>query len=91
MNPVAPRENKIRAARRRARLTKPQLAEASGLAYGTICRLEAGNDSRPNIETLSKLADALGVPPCVLLPDPETVTAPRNNRGRRRSTNRPRR
>ncbi len=81
---MAPRENKIRAARRRARLTRLQLAEASGLAYGTICRLEASNNSRPNLETLSKLADALQVPPCVLLPDPETLTAPRSNRGRRR-------
>lgn len=81
---MAPRENKIRAARRRAGLTKLQLAEASGLAYGTVCRLEASNDSRPSIETLSKLAEALGVPPCVLLPDPETLAAPRSNRGRRR-------
>jgi len=88
---VAPRENKIRAARRRARLTRRQLAEASGLAYGTICRLEASDDSRPNIHTLLKLAEALGAPPCVLLPDPETVTAPRGNRIRRRSTNHPRR
>jgi transcriptional regulator with XRE-family HTH domain len=88
---VAPRENKIRAARRQARLTRLQLAEASGLAYGTICRLEASNDSRPNIESLWKLAEALQVPPCVLFPDPEMVTEPRNNRGRRRSTNRPHR
>ena len=88
---MAPRENKIRAARRRARLTRLQLAEASGLAYGTVCRLEASNDSRPNIHTLSKLAEALGVPPCVLLPDPETLAASRSNRGRGRSTNRPRR
>ena len=89
---MAPRdENRIRAARKRAGLTRLQLAEASGLAYGTVCRLEAGNDSRPNIHTLTKLAEALGVPPCVLLSDPETSTKPRGNRGRGRSTNRPRR
>jgi transcriptional regulator with XRE-family HTH domain len=87
---VAPRETKIRAARKRAGLTRLQLAEASGLAYGTVCRLEAGNDSRPNIHTLSKLAEALGVAPCLLLPDPEPVAAARGNRGRGRSTNRPR-
>ncbi len=88
---MAPRENKIRAARKRAGLTRLQLAEASGLAYGTVCRLEASNDSRPNIHTLSRIAEALGVPSCVLLPDPETVTVPRSNRGRGRSTNHPRR
>ena len=89
---MAPRdENRIRAARKRAGLTRLQLAEASGLAYGTVCRLEAGNDSRPNTDSLSKLAEALGVPPRVLLPDPETFTTPRSNRGRGRSTNRPRR
>ena len=88
---MAQRENKIGAARRRARLTRLQLAEASGLAYGTVCRLEASNDSRPNMDTLSKLAEALGVPPCVLLPEPEAVTVPRSNRGRGQSTNHPRR
>ena len=77
-------ENRIRAARKRAGLTRLQLAEASGLAYGTVCRLEASNASRPNMDSLSKLAKALGVPPCVLLPDPETLAAPRSNRGRRR-------
>ena len=89
---MAPRdENRIRAARKRAGLTRLQLAEASGLAYGTVCRLEAGNDSRPNMDSLWKLAEALGVPPCVLLPDPETVTAPRGDRDRERSTNPPHR
>ena len=89
---MAPRDdNRIRAARKRAGLTRLQLAEASGLAYGTVCRLEAGNDSRPNMDSLSKLSEALGVPPCVLLPDLETFTKPRGNRGRGRSTNRPRR
>ena len=89
---MAPRdENRIMAARKRAGLTRLQLAEASGLAYGTVCRLEAGNDSRPNMGSLSKLAEALGVPPRVLLPDPETFTKPLSNRGRGRSTNRPRR
>lgn len=89
---MAPRdENRIRAARKRAGLTRLQLAEASGLAYGTVCRLEAGNDSRPNMDSLSKLAEALGVPPRALLPDPEAFTTPRGNRGRGRSTNRPRR
>jgi transcriptional regulator with XRE-family HTH domain len=79
---VAPRENKIRAARKRVGLTRLQLAEASGLAYGTVCRLEASNDSRPNIHTLTRLAEALGLPPCMLLPDSEPVTAPRSDRGR---------
>jgi transcriptional regulator with XRE-family HTH domain len=67
---MVPENRKIRSARRRARLTQRQLAAASGVASGTISRLESKGD-RPNIHTLSKLSEALQVPPSVLLPDEE--------------------
>lgn len=50
----------LRDCRARQRLTQEQLAERSGLSYKFIGEIERGRGN-PTVETLSRLADALGV------------------------------
>jgi transcriptional regulator with XRE-family HTH domain len=50
----------LRAARERQRLTQEQLAERSGLSYKFIGEVERGSGN-PTIETIDRLAEALGV------------------------------
>lgn len=49
----------IRALRRKKKMTQDQLAEACGVTVGTIARIET-NANVPSIETLVKIAKALG-------------------------------
>jgi transcriptional regulator with XRE-family HTH domain len=58
---------KLSAARRNAELTQEDLAELSGLHRTQIGHLEAGK-SLPFLDTLLKLAGALGVEAAELLP-----------------------
>ncbi|TSD93468.1 helix-turn-helix transcriptional regulator [Gordonia rubripertincta] len=51
----------LRAARRAANLTQPELAEQSGVGVRTISLLETGRHSNVRAGTLSKLARALGI------------------------------
>jgi transcriptional regulator with XRE-family HTH domain len=48
--------------RRRRYLSQAELAEKSGVAKNTIHRLETG-DATPQLRTIRKLAEALGVTP----------------------------
>ena len=48
--------------RKRAGLTQHQLAEASGISYSYLTKLENGAQSNPTRETMSRLSEALGVP-----------------------------
>lgn len=48
-------------------LTQLALAKRSRVAQGYISELEAGREKNPGIETLRKLAKALGVPVTELL------------------------
>ena len=56
----------IRAARKRAGMTQKELAEKLNISYVNISQLE--NDQRsPGLDTLQKIASALGVPMSYLL------------------------
>ncbi len=59
---IGPRLRRVRRARD---VTQAQLAEQTGFAISTIGRIEKGRES-PRIETLFKLAQALGIDPKVL-------------------------
>ncbi len=50
----------IRAARTRQRLSQRDLAERSGLSRSYVCDIERGRGSHPSVDTLDKLAAALG-------------------------------
>jgi transcriptional regulator with XRE-family HTH domain len=56
----------LRVIREQAGMTQEQLAAASGATFGTINRLENGH-VEPTLSTVQKIADALSVPPTVLL------------------------
>lgn len=60
---VGPREigRRVRKLREKSKLTVAGLARLSGLARPNVHRLEAGRH-RPQVETLAKVARALGVP-----------------------------
>lgn len=58
---------KLRAERKDAGLTLPQLAEDSGVSKGNLSRIEHGADFQ--ISTLYKLCKALGTRPRLVLPD----------------------
>ena len=56
----------LREARGLAGLTQDQLAARSGVAQATISSLERGVRSNPTIDTVKRLAEALGVAPSSL-------------------------
>jgi transcriptional regulator with XRE-family HTH domain len=60
---------RIRDARERAtpKLTQDALAQRAGLARTSITNIETGNQ-QPTLHALWRIADALGVSPCDLLP-----------------------
>lgn len=58
----------VRVRRLRRQLTQEALAEVSGVSLPTIKRIEGGRT--PSLATLQKLADALRIPPAVLLRRP---------------------
>jgi transcriptional regulator with XRE-family HTH domain len=57
----------LRTLRERKSMSQLGLAKASGVAQGYISSLESGGKKNPGIETLKKLARALGVPVTELL------------------------
>jgi transcriptional regulator with XRE-family HTH domain len=48
-------------------MSQAALAKKSGVAQGYISQMEAGEKKNPGIETLKKIAKALGVPVTELL------------------------
>ncbi len=60
----------VRRERLAAGLTLAALAEQTGLLVPNLSRLESGKTA-PNVVTLKRVADALGVPVCRLI-DPPT-------------------
>ena len=52
--------NRIRQERRRLRMTQLELACRTGVSRNTVSRLERGKASSATVETLRKLAAALG-------------------------------
>jgi transcriptional regulator with XRE-family HTH domain len=62
----------LREARRRAKLTQEQLAAKSSVDQTTISSLETGRHSNPTLDTVERLAKALGIAPSRLrFTDPE--------------------
>lgn len=60
---------KIRARRKEKGWTQIELAAKVGVKQAYICRLETGLRESPSLETIGKLAAALGIPAAVLLKD----------------------
>jgi transcriptional regulator with XRE-family HTH domain len=57
----------LRQLREQKGLSQAALAKRSGVAQGYISQMEAGEKKNPGIETLRKIAKALGVPVTELL------------------------
>ncbi len=57
---------RVREERRRADLTLEELGERAGITGAFVAHIEAGR-KRPTLDTLQKLADALGLPPSSLV------------------------
>ena len=51
----------IKKYRNKLGISQDQLSKKSGLAFHTIAKIEAGSTPNPTIETVKKIADALGV------------------------------
>ena len=54
--------SKLKELREKSVLSQRDLAETSGIAHATICRIETGKQ-KPTFKTIRKLAKALGVKP----------------------------
>jgi transcriptional regulator with XRE-family HTH domain len=68
--------NYLRAARRAAALTQPELAERSGVAVRTISLMETGQRTNVRTRTLTRLAHALGIDDTTLVQAFTTDTLP---------------
>lgn len=51
----------LKSFRRKKGWSQQKLAEAAGLSYVTITKIEQGRAKKPTIQSMVKLADALGV------------------------------
>ena len=47
--------------RKRKKLTQKELAEKAGIDLFTLSKIETGKTTNPSIETMNRVADALGV------------------------------
>lgn len=77
------KEYTVREARLRARLTQDQLAEKSGLDQTTISDFETGRSANPRLDTVRRLAKALGIRPVQLrfsAPQPDGSVAEAKDR-----------
>ena len=59
--------DRIRTARRRARMSQEELARRAGMSLNGVAQLEQGERTDPHVSTLNKLAKALDVPVVELL------------------------
>lgn len=57
---MALREN-LKALRKKKKLSQRKLSEISGVSYSMVCKLESGEQNNPSLETVEKIASALGV------------------------------
>ena len=74
----------LRRLREEAHLTQEEVGLRCKMHLSAVARLEGGNRS-PNLRTIVRLADALGVPPSALLDDlpehaPPSARSPRVRR-----------
>lgn len=68
---MATTADKVKAYRRLRQMTQRELADLAGVAQSTIANVELGKRRTPYGRTISRIADALGVSPLVLLDDEE--------------------
>jgi len=54
-------EQRIKQVRKKAGWSQQKLAEKAGLSLAVITKIEQGVAKRPSIQTMMKLADALGI------------------------------
>ena len=54
-------EQKIKQVRKKVGWSQQKLAEKAGLSLAVITKIEQGIAKRPSIQTMVKLADALGI------------------------------
>lgn len=53
--------NNVRKYRRKLGISQDILSKRANLAFHTVAKIEAGSTLNPTIDTVKKLADALGV------------------------------
>lgn len=53
--------NNVRKYRKKLGISQDVLSKRANLAFHTVAKIEAGSTPNPTIETVKKLADALGV------------------------------
>jgi len=53
--------NNVRKYRKKLGISQDILSKRANLAFHTVAKIEAGSTLNPTIETVKKLADALGV------------------------------
>jgi len=51
----------IKAFRTKMKLSQEKLAQKAGMPFSTLTKIESGNTPNPSIDTVTKIADALGV------------------------------
>ena len=51
----------IKKLRKQKKLSQDKLARLADIPYNTLIKIESGRSNNPTLETLSKLANALGV------------------------------
>lgn len=54
-------KKRLKQLRKKAGWSQQKLAEKAGLSYNVITKIEQGIAKRPSIQTMVKLADALGI------------------------------
>jgi transcriptional regulator with XRE-family HTH domain len=57
----------IKSIRKEKKISQKELAASSGLSFSMISKLESGEQSNPTLETIEKIASALGVEPFELM------------------------
>lgn len=62
----------IRSRRKALRVTQPQLAELAGISVNTLYKIER-EQANPTLETLTKIADTLGMELCLRIKNLENM------------------
>jgi y4mF family transcriptional regulator len=64
--------NSIKSRRKALRVTQPQLADLAGISVNTLYKIERGQ-ANPTLDTLTKIADTLGMEVCLRVRDLENL------------------
>ncbi|HBK70819.1 MAG TPA: transcriptional regulator [Flavobacteriaceae bacterium] len=63
---------RIKERRKGLRVTQTQLAELAGISVNTLYKIERGQ-TNPTLETLTKIANVLGMEVCLQLKKPQKI------------------